>query len=671
MKRVGKYVLTASLILNHISPLMVSASENIGEVEQDIPVLEEKSESQLPEEIEDIEIVDEVDESEQLNEKGNLPDVIFDITSVTVDPQEGMAGEEITFSFPIEAFESFSSGSLTIQSAESEEEKELPFQHNEENNSIEAVLAADENTEEGSWIVRSIELLDTNEEKYSFKNSLLFPEEESYDLSYLDFNIVTAPVVEYEKIEEVEVATVTEEKNEKPTVVYSTHVQGDGWLEEVYNGYLSGTINQSKRLEAIKIRLEDLPYEGGIEYETHVQSYGWLDAVSNGEMSGKEGKSKRLEAIRIRLTGEIAEHYDVYYRVHAQSHSWLGWAKNGENAGTEGLEKRLEAIQIELVEKGGSAPETSTKPPYIITNPIVSYSTHVEKDGWQSYVENGEMSGTEGRSLRLEGIKMNIFDPAYSGGVEYRTHVQSQGWQDWKANDGMSGTEGLGLRLEAIDIRLTGEIAKHYDIYYRVHAQSFGWLDWAKNGESAGTEGVAKRLEGIEVVVVKKGGKAPGNTTRPFILSNPKVNYTTHVQKEGWQATVSNGSISGTTGKGLRLEGILMNLHTQSLTGNIQHRTHVEKEGWQDWREGWNLSGTQGKGLRLEAIQIQLTEEMAKYYDVYYRVHAQSFGWLGWAKNGESAGTEGHAKRLEGIQVRLVLKGKPAPGSTNRPFVKK
>lgn len=114
-----------------------------------------------------------------------------------------------------------------------------------------------------------------------------------------------------------------------------------------------------------------------------------------------------------------------------------------------------------------------------------------------------------------------------------------------------------------------------------------------------------------------------------------------------------------------------MNLHTQSLTGNIQHRTHVEKEGWQDWREGWNLSGTQGKGLRLEAIQIQLTEEMAKYYDVYYRVHAQSFGWLGWAKNGESAGTEGHAKRLEGIQVRLVLKGKPAPGSTNRPFVKK
>lgn len=56
MKRVGKYVLAASLILNYISPLMASASENVGEVEQDIPVLEEKSESNLSEEIEKLKL---------------------------------------------------------------------------------------------------------------------------------------------------------------------------------------------------------------------------------------------------------------------------------------------------------------------------------------------------------------------------------------------------------------------------------------------------------------------------------------------------------------------------------------------------------------------------------------------------------------------------------------
>ena len=78
---------------------------------------------------------------------------------------------------------------------------------------------------------------------------------------------------------------------------------------------------------------------------------------------------------------------------------------------------------------------------------------------------------------------------------------------------------GEGKRVEAIQINLTGEMANHYDIYYRVHAESYGWLDWAKNGESAGTEGLAKRLEAIEIVLVKKGGAAPGSTNKPLIKS--------------------------------------------------------------------------------------------------------------------------------------------------------
>ena len=81
----------------------------------------------------------------------------------------------------------------------------------------------------------------------------------------------------------------------------------------------------------------------------------------------------------------------------------------------------------------------------------------------------------------------------------------------------MSGTSGQAKRLEAIQIRLTGEMAQHYDIYYRVHAQTYGWLGWAKNGEKAGTEGLAKRLEAIQIVLVEKGGAAPGSTEKTFI----------------------------------------------------------------------------------------------------------------------------------------------------------
>lgn len=34
-----------------------------------------------------------------------------------------------------------------------------------------------------------------------------------------------------------------------------------------------------------------------------------------------------MEAVQLKLTGEIAEHYDIYYRVHSQTYGWLGWAK--------------------------------------------------------------------------------------------------------------------------------------------------------------------------------------------------------------------------------------------------------------------------------------------------------------------------------------------------------
>lgn len=73
-------------------------------------------------------------------------------------------------------------------------------------------------------------------------------------------------------------------------------------------------------------------------------------------MAGTSGEAKRLEAICIALTGEMAEHYDIYYRVHAQTFGWLGWAKNGEASGTAGYAKRLEGIQIVLVPKGKAAP---------------------------------------------------------------------------------------------------------------------------------------------------------------------------------------------------------------------------------------------------------------------------------------------------------------------------
>ena len=297
------------------------------------------------------------------------------------------------------------------------------------------------------------------------------------------------------------------------TVSYRTHVQTYGWQDYVSNGNMSGTEGQAKRLEGINIKLENQDYEGGITYRTHVQTYGWQDYVSDDAMSGTEGEAKRLEAIQIELTGEMAEHYDIYYRVHSQTYGWLGWAKNGEKAGSSNYAKRLEGIQIVLVEKGGEAPG-STENAYV--HPWIGYSTHVQTYGWQGFKFDGDTAGTSGQSKRLEGIQLKLVDQPYEGSIQYKTHVQTYGWQDWVSDGATSGTTGEAKRLEAIQIQLTGEMADHFDIYYRVHSQTYGWLGWAKNGESAGTEGYGKRLEAIEVLLVEKGNEAPSSDASAF-----------------------------------------------------------------------------------------------------------------------------------------------------------
>ena len=139
-------------------------------------------------------------------------------------------------------------------------------------------------------------------------------------------------------------------------ISYKSHIEDIGWQEKMYDGAVSGTTMQSKRLEAIQITLENLPYRGNVEYKTHIEDIGWQDWRKNGELSGTVLQSKRLEAIQIKLTDEVEKLYDIYYRVYVQGDGWLDWAKNGASAGTEGLSKRLEAIQIMLVEKNGEAP---------------------------------------------------------------------------------------------------------------------------------------------------------------------------------------------------------------------------------------------------------------------------------------------------------------------------
>lgn len=84
----------------------------------------------------------------------------------------------------------------------------------------------------------------------------------------------------------------------------------------------------------------------------------------------------------------------------------------------------------------------------------MTYQTHVQNQGWTGWASDGETSGTEGQSLRLEAVTINLIHmPGYA--VEYRVHIENQGWaQGWVSDGALAGTKGLGLRLEAMEIRI-------------------------------------------------------------------------------------------------------------------------------------------------------------------------------------------------------------------------
>ncbi|WP_243134771.1 MULTISPECIES: hypothetical protein [Acetobacterium] len=136
------------------------------------------------------------------------------------------------------------------------------------------------------------------------------------------------------------------------------------------------------------------------------------------------------------------------------------------------------------------------------------------------------------------------------------------------------------------------------------------------------------------------------------------VAYRTHIENEGWtQGWMHDGSLSGSEGKGLRLEGIEIELSGDVPDGlGIQYQTHIQNKGWfQGWVSNGDLAGSVGEGLRLEAIEIKLTGTDAADYSVKYRTHIQNQGWAqGWVADGALSGSEGKGLRLEAIEIQIV-----------------
>jgi len=145
-----------------------------------------------------------------------------------------------------------------------------------------------------------------------------------------------------------------------PSVLYSSHLQNLGWEtnHSRKDGATSGTIGQSKRMEAVRISLKDAPAGASLSYQMHIQNLGWMNWVTADVIAGTTGKGLRAEAIRIKLNNMPG--YHVEYRVHVQNLGWLNWVRDGADAGTTGRSLRLEAIQIRLVADTAASPNSDS-----------------------------------------------------------------------------------------------------------------------------------------------------------------------------------------------------------------------------------------------------------------------------------------------------------------------
>lgn len=298
------------------------------------------------------------------------------------------------------------------------------------------------------------------------------------------------------------------------------------------------------------------------------------------------------------------------------------------------------------------------------SSPSISYQTQIQGIGWQGPSYNGETSGTTGKNLRSESLKASLINlPQSMAGshIQYQVFIEGIGWQNVTASDGeIAGTVGQSKRMEAIRLQLTGPIAQEYDIYYRAHVQNIGWMAWTKNWQVSGTTAMSYRIEAIQIQLVKKGSSAPsssGSTSFPY-LTTPTIEYVTHIQNIGWQAPVTNGTMSGTTGKFLRIEAIKAEIKNISsgVTGGITYQSQVQGIGWQNWVFNFEISGTTNQNLRDEAIRLKLSGDIATYFNVSYRAHVQGIGWQNWVANGEISGTVGKFLRMEAIEMKVIPK---------------
>lgn len=131
--------------------------------------------------------------------------------------------------------------------------------------------------------------------------------------------------------------------------------------------------------------------------------------------------------------------------------------------------------------------------------PLLTYRTHVHKDGWCSWQNEEQISNPLNKKCDIQAIKINFSTHKVYYSVYYN---DAEGWSEEVAAPETVGTIGKRKSIYGMRIRFDEAGAKEFDILYRVHKFDNTWTHWAKNGEALYSHGV--KLNAIQIKLESK-----------------------------------------------------------------------------------------------------------------------------------------------------------------------
>ena len=155
------------------------------------------------------------------------------------------------------------------------------------------------------------------------------------------------------------------------------------------------------------------------------------------------------------------------------------------------LSKKYESSdnKMELISKYANVESNKTT-----TAVTFTYNGHVENIGWQGWTNLGYMTGTNGQSLRLEGIQ---FSSSTYFNFQARGYVQNRGWLPYVGLNETVGTSEQRTRMEAIQINVPSTYATN--VYYQAYMENNGWMPLVSNNQIAGIMHQSLRMEAFRM----------------------------------------------------------------------------------------------------------------------------------------------------------------------------